>query len=207
MANWNGEVASREQIREQKRRAALRIASRLFNEKGYHATSLDEIADQIGVTKTALYYYFRNKEELLFECLQVTFRCAEEAMDQAAPQGGALERLTALYVDFASGALEQTGAYLTPINIRALPRGMQADLQARMDRLVAILESLIAEAMQAGALRDRPPRATAHLLISTVNWLMSWHLENPSGEDARTIAAAFLDQWMTGLAQPARAPA
>ncbi|MBR9762693.1 MAG: helix-turn-helix transcriptional regulator [Rhodobacteraceae bacterium] len=65
MADWNGEIASREELRERKRRAALRVASRLFNEKGYHATSLDEIADRIGVTKTALFYYFRNKEELL----------------------------------------------------------------------------------------------------------------------------------------------
>src|SRR5690606_2591801 len=83
MASWDEAVASPEQQRELKRRAILRVASRLFNEKGFHGTSLDEIADVLGVTKTALYYYVRSKDALLYECMILSYGCGVRAREHA----------------------------------------------------------------------------------------------------------------------------
>src|SRR6185312_4198944 len=51
-----------------KREAVIRAAARAFNQKGYHNTSLDDIAAALEVTKPTVYYYVSNKEQLLFEC-------------------------------------------------------------------------------------------------------------------------------------------
>src|SRR5215471_9955509 len=62
--------ASRERVRERevKREAVIRAAAHAFNRKGYHNTSLDDIAAALDVTKPTVYYYVSNKEELLFQC-------------------------------------------------------------------------------------------------------------------------------------------
>src|SRR6266851_2075058 len=52
---------------EDRRREILQVAARLFRAKGYAATSLEEVADAIGITKAAIYYHFTSKDEVLFE--------------------------------------------------------------------------------------------------------------------------------------------
>ncbi|KAA2313991.1 TetR/AcrR family transcriptional regulator [Puniceibacterium sp. HSS470] len=208
MVNWNGEVATRQQIREQKRRAALRVASRLFNEKGYHATSLDEIADRIGVTKTALYYYFRNKEELLYDCLQVSFACGEQARAEAEEMDGSdYERFCLYYRRFTQLAIEQSGAFTTTANIRALPQNMQTALLARRDALHDYMQGLLDGAMEDGNLRRLDPRAATGYFFGSINWMLSWHLEEGAndgeGHDPAVFSDKILDQALYGLARPA----
>src|ERR1700753_1553860 len=58
----------RQHAREVKREAVIRAAAHAFNHKGYHNTSLDDIAAALEVTKPTVYYYVTNKEQLLFEC-------------------------------------------------------------------------------------------------------------------------------------------
>ena len=62
--------ASRERLRDRavKREAVIRAAAREFNRKGYHNTSLDDIAARLEVTKPTVYYYVTSKEQLLFQC-------------------------------------------------------------------------------------------------------------------------------------------
>ena len=60
----------REQQREIKRQAVLAAAAQLFNERGFHATSLDDIARRLHVSKPTLYYYVKNKDEILLGCVR-----------------------------------------------------------------------------------------------------------------------------------------
>src|SRR6202453_1205851 len=55
--------------RDVKREAVIRAAARAFNARGYHNTSIDEIAAALNVTKPTIYYYVANKEQLLLECI------------------------------------------------------------------------------------------------------------------------------------------
>ena len=63
-------AGARAQQREAKRNAVLQTAARLFNERGYHATSLDDIAEQLHVSKPTLYYYVKSKDDILLECVR-----------------------------------------------------------------------------------------------------------------------------------------
>ncbi len=60
---------SRQRTRDVKREAVIRAAARAFSERGYHNTSIDEIAAALNVTKPTIYYYVANKEQLLLECI------------------------------------------------------------------------------------------------------------------------------------------
>ncbi len=121
MANWNGAVASREEVRELKRKAALRVAARIFNEKGYHATSLDEIAEEIGVTKTALYYYFKNKEALFLEVVQAENERVTQILEATLKESGPVRQR------LCSGV----AAYFD--HLRAHPEGLAILLRAEED--------------------------------------------------------------------------
>ena len=78
----------RERRRELKRDAVILAAARAFRERGYHNTSLDDIAALLHVTKPTLYYYVSNKEQMLFECFReglgrVASACGEARGAQA----------------------------------------------------------------------------------------------------------------------------
>src|ERR1019366_9449101 len=74
--------ASRDDF-EAKRMAILRAAARAFTEQGYHQTSINELADKLGVAKPMLYYYADSKDDLLFRCGQVARGALLAAMAQA----------------------------------------------------------------------------------------------------------------------------
>src|SRR5438445_13587309 len=71
-----------------KRDAVLQTAAHLFLEQGYRKTSMSELAKRLKITKPALYYYFRNKDEILVECYKAGISVIEDLMDQAAVTHG-----------------------------------------------------------------------------------------------------------------------
>jgi AcrR family transcriptional regulator len=205
MATWDGAVASREEQRELKRRATLRVAARIFNEKGYHGTSLDEIAEEIGVTKTALYYYFKNKETLLYECLKLSYDCGQTARLQSEERGGtAFERLCFLYQRFIELLMEERGAYTTMANIRALPKERQDQLLDRRRQLDRYSRMLLTKAVEEGSIRPVDIRITSNYFLGAVNWILRWYTDDD--KTPREVSEIFLDLLMNGIARPASAP-
>ncbi len=70
-----------------KRLALLNQAARVINERGYATASLEEVAHTLGISKAAVYYYFRNKQEILFECYQMSFDIWDAALAEARERG------------------------------------------------------------------------------------------------------------------------
>lgn len=81
-------VSHRERQREAKRNAVLQAAAQLFNERGFHATSLDDIAARLNVTKPTLYYYVKNKDEILLQCVGKGLAMMLEGIDASRAAGG-----------------------------------------------------------------------------------------------------------------------
>jgi AcrR family transcriptional regulator len=78
----------REQQREAKRNAVLSTAAQMFNERGFHATSLDDIAARLQVSKPTLYYYVKNKDEILLECVKQGLHLILEGIEASRQAGG-----------------------------------------------------------------------------------------------------------------------
>ena len=74
--------------REMKREARLRAAVSAFNRRGFSQTSLDEIAQSLGVTKAALYYYFPTKSALVAACFDRAMKVANDSLAAAKRDGG-----------------------------------------------------------------------------------------------------------------------
>ena len=84
---WGKLLPAREEQYELKRRAALEAAANAFNARGFYKTSLEDIAAELSVTKAALYYYFKSKDEILFECHTLAIQAMSNA---AASVNGAI---------------------------------------------------------------------------------------------------------------------
>src|SRR5579864_166276 len=92
----------RQREREMKREAVLRTAAQVFNEKGFHATSLDEVAERLHVTKPTLYYYAKSKDEILFECVRIGLEMTQAAINRVSESGGtAVQKLQAAMLEYA----------------------------------------------------------------------------------------------------------
>jgi AcrR family transcriptional regulator len=82
--------------REVKRNAVLQTAAQLFNERGYHATSLDDIAERLNVTKPTLYYYVESKDQILLECVRTALDLMRSGIAEVSAAGGsAIDQLKA----------------------------------------------------------------------------------------------------------------
>jgi AcrR family transcriptional regulator len=159
-----------------KRDAVLREAARTFNEKGFHSTSLDELAVRLHVTKPTLYYYFRSKEEILYECLLRGLGELEEAVDAAliAP-GSGLERFVEVMHGYAGIVLGDFG--YTTVHIGQDPLSPQRRAQARrVERRVAHkLQSLIAAGIDDGSIAPCDPKVMASTFAGALNWITRWY--------------------------------
>lgn len=71
-----------------KRQALLSTAAQMFNERGFHATSLDDVAARLGVSNPTLYYYVRSKEQILLECVQQGLEMTLEGIEVSRRAGG-----------------------------------------------------------------------------------------------------------------------
>src|ERR1700689_1518230 len=87
MTAWSAIVPSRDELHEAKRGALLREAASAFTRQGFHATSLDDIAQKLGVTKAALYHYFPGKPALLRECFMRALEVCFLGLDHAERNG------------------------------------------------------------------------------------------------------------------------
>src|SRR5688572_25248719 len=92
---WHG-AKDKDPQRREKRDAVLRVAAEAFCENGVRSTSLEDIAERLNVTKPTLYYYFRNKDEILAECVRIGLEMIDGAVAEATGEGrNARDRLEA----------------------------------------------------------------------------------------------------------------
>jgi AcrR family transcriptional regulator len=193
--------ASRERRRDRevKREAVIRAAARAFNHKGYHNTSLDDIAATLEVTKPTVYYYVSNKEQLLFQCflagveqIRAAFR---EVTDLAAP---ARERLNAVLRHYGEAVASEFGWCMVRAEDQDLSPAMSRHIKALKSEIDQGIRRLIREGVQDGSIGPCDPKLTAFALAGALNWIAHWYRENQSLSGAE-IAAAFVTLFEGGL--------
>jgi AcrR family transcriptional regulator len=193
----------RQHDREVKREAVIRAAAHAFNLKGYHNTSLDDIAAALEVTKPTVYYYVTNKEQLLFECfvagveqIRAAFR---EVRDQNIP---ARERLHAVLRHYAKTIASEFGWVMVRVEEQDLSPDMSSHIKAMKSEIDQGIRRLIREGIQDGSIHPCDPKMTAFALAGSLNWIAHWYRENRS-MTAAEIADAFITVFDNGL-QPRR---
>jgi AcrR family transcriptional regulator len=182
------------------RRQVLQTAADLFRERGYRATTLDDIAARLGMSKASLYTYFRAKEDLLAAISRETIEGFTREMARILGAGRApdetLRRIVRRHVEFVIAHRSFLTVFFS--EEANLPARLARALAAQKNRYDKRLERLIAGGIRAGVFRDLPPRLVVFGLLGMLNWLYKWY--NPAGAwGAEEIAAAFVDLLERGL--------
>ena len=145
-----------------KRAAILSQAAKLFNYKGSRATTLRDIAESLGLTKTSLYYYVKTKEELIYQCYMATLDHHHHTLDQIeARHSGSVERASAFFrAHFDDWLAAQEGR--APHNailleIAGLKGAHREEVEARYVTLFKRLRSYIRDGIESGAFRQCDP--------------------------------------------------
>jgi len=169
-------MREREKERRTKRDAVLRMAAQSFNEKGFHATSLDDVAARLNVTKPTLYYYFTNKEEILFECVRIGLEMIDEAAENVARRGGTgIEQLFAVMRKYAEIVTMDFGMCLIRVGedpLQPAARRKLRQLKARIDRR---FRSLIEQGIAEGDLAPCDAKIAAFTVAGALSWIARWY--------------------------------
>jgi AcrR family transcriptional regulator len=198
--------SERKQERALKREAVLAAAAHIFAEVGYHRASLDEVARVLNVTKPTLYYYFKNKEALLFACIQhgLDMLKAEASSSPAPKNANGLERLVTylrhyaavIETDFGRCAVRISDSELSDPSSRKIRR-IKADIDREMRQLVS-------DGIADGSIASTDPQITAFALAGALNSLGHWrHREDHPATDR--IIEENISLLINGLAPRARA--
>jgi AcrR family transcriptional regulator len=188
-----------------KREAVIRAAARAFNERGYHHTSLDDIAADLGVTKPTVYYYVANKEQLLFECFLAGLTPIREAFRDAERLAGtARERLEAVIRGYAAAIASEYGWCMVRAHDQDLGPEMRRQINVLKSEIDQGIRRLLRAGMDDGSIAPCDPKITAFAMAGALNWIAHWYRADQA-LSAAEVAAAFVDFFEHGLRPRLRA--
>ena len=175
----------------------LTEAAILFSHKGYSATSLDEIAEKLSITKTAIYHYVKNKNDLLYQCYLRSIESTEECYRKAATTGdtGLQKMVHYLQLDAESGPVA-----MTPLTELDSLKDIKAriDFEQRLKKCEGIFIGFIEEGINDGSITDCDPEMTMQFILGSSRWMMKWY--SPDGhKDLPEIVDLFLKFILNGL--------
>ncbi|WP_022683844.1 TetR/AcrR family transcriptional regulator [Sphingobium bisphenolivorans] len=192
-------AAQKEAERAAKREAVLRAAVRMFNDRGFHATSLDDVAATLGISKRTIYHYLANKDQVLLECVTIGLQQLLEAAEQArGEEGDGHHRLTRFLRRYAEVNMDDFGRCVIrtgeeALSPASLPRYRQ--LKREIDNA---LRSLIRDAIADGSIAPVDVKMAAFALAGALNWPGRWY--DPEGPlSAEDVAAQLVDILTKGL--------
>ena len=193
-------TTEREQERAAKRDAVLRAAVRMFNQRGYHTTSLDDVAASLGISKPLIYHYLGAKDQVLFECLRIGLKRLREAAEEASGlPGSGLDRLKMFLRGYGEVIMDDFGRCVIRTGDEALAPESRARFRALKREIDQALRHFMQEAADDGSARIADVKLTAFAFAGALSWSARWQApegELPPGE----IAARLVDILARGIA-------
>lgn len=200
MSRWKNVVPNRKTLHALKREAVLRQAVSDFNQKGFHATSLEEIAQSLGITKAALYHYFPNKHALLRASFDRALEVAFEGLEEARRKGGTgLEILGNTLKHYLRASLDDLSCCVVLTEHSALLPQDQEELLVGRDRFETALRDLVQQGMDDGSIVPCNSKLAVFALLGSVNWVPKWFSSDGPWRDYQ-VAEALVDILCRALA-------
>ena len=160
---------------EAQRDRILKAAAHCFNIKGTSGTSLKDVADILGLTDPALYYYVRNKEELVYLCYLRAADIGHEAMQRAIEKGGSgfeqVERYLRYHIEIMVG---ERGPIAILSEIPSLKPQHRDEVLERSRQHSLNFEEILERGIADGSVRDCDVRMTGNAIMGSINWIPKW---------------------------------
>jgi len=168
----------------------VRVAARLFAIKGYHATTLDEIAGELGVTKPALYYHIQGKEDILREIVNRIMEPMEAASRAGRSSLSPRERIKAMIEILVKFGAERKETTLIAFEeVKILPKRTRDAIKRREKDVEQSLQETLRQGIAAGDFHIEDLRLTAFAILGAANWVYHWY--QPRGLTPEQIAEKF----------------
>lgn len=188
----------RDKLRNQKQDFICQVASELFNKNGFEATSLDEVAEQLSISKPSIYYYYDNKSELLLGCYNRTLDICENLFEQAqSTVGTGLDKLC-LFSEKLIIMHCSSGNVAVVNDLDALPKESIEVVKKRSKQLTKDLESLVQLGIEDGSIRRLNVPVMTRFMMGGVNWMPKWYDDQGSAEP-EDIAQIYIDFLRGGI--------
>ena len=186
-----------------RRSEVLAAATRVFHEKGYEASSIQDVADELGILKGSLYYYIDSKEDLLFAIIEEVHRSTMQRLERwLVVDGDTLVKLR-LFLRWQvltyCRDVEKVGVFLH--DFRSLSPENQAKILAERDRYDRVLRDLLRAGQDEGSVaQDLDPKLTAMAIFGMMNWISTWW--QPDGPNTpEELADQLTDLALAGVAR------
>lgn len=180
-------------------------AVEFFAEKGFRGASLDEVAERLGVTRQALYYYFPRKHDLLLAICDDLISYLQEVVQEARQSSDEpVERLRAMVEAYVYGvASRPTYSAVVTRDFTFLPPKEERRVRVLRREITEQFLEAMEEAISAGAAKDVPPTVSVSLILGSANWVYRWF--RPSAAmSPRDLARMAADLLLDGVLDPER---
>ena len=206
VARHSGDSASawrrgRKRLRDHgvKRDAVVQVAARAFAARGYHNTSLDDIAKALDVSKPTIYYYVTNKEQLLYQCFVTGLEPIQSALRAVkVSKDPARVRLNTVLRQYAQAVASDFGWCMVIAEHQDLSATMSRHIRALKVEIDQGIRRLLREGVKDGSVQPCDVKMTAFALAGALNWIAHWYRAN-QGMTAEQVASAFVTIFEEGL--------
>lgn len=163
------------------REAILKEAILLFREKGYRATSLENVADKLGVTRPSIYYYYKTKGDILLnahlKAVDAIFRSSEEIIDRPISDKDKFIKLIENHITVVAKNAALIGIFYQ--EEKELPKGSRiGELLEKRNRYTDVLVSIYMGGINEGVFRDTNPKLAVLTILGACNWVYKWYRED-----------------------------
>lgn len=189
----------RENVRQKKREALLFAAVTMFNEHGFAATSIEDVAASLHVTKPVIYRYLGSKDQVLLECVKRGMAQVQDAIQSARlTPGTGLDRLTLFlrcYAEISTYGFGRCVHRTSEHELSEESRVQFRDLKREIDQA---MRQMIEDGVADGSIYAPDVRLTAFALAGSLNWIPRWY--NADGTlTAAEVATGIVDTLIVGL--------
>ena len=183
----------------------LDAASRLIAARGFRAVTVDDISAEMGFTKSIVYYYMKNKNEILWRIFEKIDDTYARSLEEALTSGGSPTDVLAAIVKTHSlnVMVHQEWATIYNRDENELTEEQRAIVTANRRKYNKQIQDLYAKGVASGEFREADPFIAVSCLIGACNWPYTWFKRSSSKYSAEAVAAAFAEQLIKGVAKAA----
>jgi AcrR family transcriptional regulator len=177
----------------------LKSAAAAFRKLGYHGATVEQIASALRMKKGNLYYYFRNKEEILFACHQYSLDRLLVLLEEVRQSGAnPEEKIRRLIVTFVHTILDELHGTALFLDLEALTPAHLKTVIVRRDQFDHGMRQVIQEGVTSGSFGPVDAKLLSFAILGAVNWIPRWF--NPEGPaSSEDIGQLFADYLISGL--------
>ncbi|MGQ0893974.1 TetR family transcriptional regulator [Acinetobacter johnsonii] len=181
--------SEKEKERAAKRQAVLLAAVKIFNSRGFHSTSLDDVAQSLGISKPTIYHYLGNKEQVLLTCVEEGLNQLIASAEEISKRNiTGYERLREFLYVYGCRNLDDFGRCVILTSDDSLsPEGL-VQFKALKKKVQEVLLSIIESAIDDKSIDNQyDPKILAFTLTGAINWSAKWYSDNGKKTKEETV--------------------